>query len=282
MRRLTVRTVPLFSDNFAYILETSTGGLLVVDPADPRPVLAAIGDRALDAVLTTHKHEDHTAGNAAVHAAHPRCAVVGPRAEAADIPALTLAVDGGDVLTTLVGGAHVAVLATGCHTRGHVAYVVRAKEASAEEAAEEATEEVAPAHLFCGDTLFVSGCGRFFEGGGADMLAALDAFASLPDDTLVWCGHEYTEANCRFAAALEPESARAAERLAWAEGCAERGEHSVPVTLGAERELNPFMRVREASVAAAVAAFDNGVEADVARDDPAAVMSALRRHKDRF
>ena len=273
--QLAVRTIPMFEDNFAYVLETALGGLLVVDPAEPAPVLAALAERTPTALLTTHKHEDHTSGNLRIVAAFPLCAVLGPRAEAEDIPALTHAVDGGDVLDALVPGARIEVIATGCHTRGHVSYCVFPSEEVEEYGVE------AP-HLFCGDTLFVSGCGRFFEGDGADMLAALDAFAPLPDATLVHCGHEYTVTNCRFAAALEPEFAPAQLRLAWAEECATRGEHSVPVTLGEERATNPFMRVRDRALAAAVASFDGGRERGIDVSEPSSVMGALRRHKDRF
>ena len=270
-RALVVRTVPLFEDNFAYMLETALGGVLVIDPAEPEPMLAALEQRSLNAILTTHRHADHAAGNVDVAAAYPSCAVLGPLLEAEDIPALTHAVRGGDVLDALVPGVRIEVIATGCHTRGHVSYAVQNTEDA----------EDAP-HLFCGDTLFVSGCGRVFEGNGADMLAALDAFAPLPDATRVHCGHEYTVSNCSFAAALEPKFAPARSRLVWAKELAARGEHSVPVTLGEERAVNPFMRVRDGALAAAVAAFDGGRERHVDVEDPAAVMSALRRHKDRF
>nr|KAJ3412750.1 hypothetical protein HK105_002265 [Polyrhizophydium stewartii] len=226
---MRVIPVPVFKDNYAYLLvDTATREAAAVDPAEPDKVLRAAQEHGvkLTTLLTTHHHADHAGGNEGVIAAVPGIRVVGsdPR-----IPGVATPLAHGD--TVRVGGLVVKALLTPCHTTGSVSYFV---EADAEAAG--ATDRA----VFTGDTLFVAGCGRFFEGTAEQMYKSLiQTLAPLPHDTKVFCGHEYTAPNLAFAAMVEPDNQRIAAKAAWAAtvGC------TVPSTIGEELETNPFMRV---------------------------------------
>lgn len=249
--------IPILADNYAYLLiDPDTGDAAAVDPADPGPVLAEVHARGLRLthVLCTHHHGDHSGGNVAIVDAVPNVAVVGPQLDAARIPGLTHGVLHGDVVR--VGSLAVRVLFVPCHTRGHIAFV-------AGEAAPDG-----PA-LFCGDTLFVAGCGRFFEGSAEQMVSALyDVLGALPPETRVYCGHEYTVANLAFAASVEPNNIAVRDKLAWATAQRAAALPTVPSTLGDERTYNPFLRVHVPAIALG--------------DPPAVAMARLREAKNAF
>lgn len=257
-----VSSVPLFADNYAWLIENAaTRECVLVDAADAAPCQAAVAaaDGRLAAILTTHWHKDHSGGNAelaaaaaAAPAAHPavRLAVVAGAGEAGRVPAATRLVAHGEAVEA--GGLRFLALATPCHTAGHVAFHLPAARA-----------------VFTGDTLFTGGCGRFFEGDAAAMAASLAVLAALPADTRILCGHEYTVANLEFCAAIEPGNAATTVRLAEARRLRAAGLSTVgATTLADELATNVFLRTGEAAVVAAVGG-----------DGPVEVLARLRERK---
>jgi hydroxyacylglutathione hydrolase len=230
---LSVLPVPAFKDNYLWLVHDGVNAA-AVDPGDAGPILAALAAHhlTLTAILLTHHHADHIGGVPALlrHAPVP---VFGPRADGID--AVTVPLAEGDRVAVPGLDLALRVLDVPGHTRGHIAYV---------------RETPGPHWLFCGDTLFGAGCGRLFEGTPAQMSASLDKLALLPDDTAVFCAHEYTLANLRFAHAAEPANARIEARI---EADGERranGVPTIPSTIGAEKATNPFLRYREPAIAA--------------------------------
>jgi hydroxyacylglutathione hydrolase len=222
---LEILRIPVLSDNYVWLVhEASSGATMVVDPAVADPVLAAAADRGwnITDIWNTHWHPDHTGGNAAIKAA-TGCTITGPAAEAAKIATLDRQVRGGDELR--LGEATAGVWDVPAHTAGHIAYHF-ANEAS----------------IFVGDTLFAMGCGRLFEGTAEQMFANMQALSALPDHTQVYCAHEYTLSNARFAATVEPDNDALITRLADVTTMRARGEATIPTTIGAERATNPFLR----------------------------------------
>ncbi len=245
--------IPAFKDNYIWLL-VRDGRAAVVDPGDAAPVMARLEalQLRLETILITHHHADHQGGVGELVARwQPR--VFGPAEES--ITGCTDHLSGGEAIDVL--GERVAVLAVGGHTRGHIAYYV-------------------PGALFCGDTLFGAGCGRLFEGTPAQMCASLDRLAALPDDTLVYCAHEYTEANLRFAVAVEPGNAALRARVARVAALRAAGRSSVPSTLGEEKASNPFLRCNEPAVIEAALAHA-AVDAS-----PVAVFVAIRSWRNNF
>lgn len=237
---LEIVRIPALSDNYIWLVhEPASGATMVVDPAVAEPVLAeadARGWRITD-IWNTHWHPDHTGGNAAIKAA-TGCAITGPEAEAARIPTLDVRIKGGDKVT--LGAVEAEVVDVPAHTAGHIAYHF-AKEQAA----------------FVGDTLFAMGCGRLFEGTAEQMFANMRALAALPDATRVYCAHEYTASNGRYALVAEPENAAIRDRMVEVMGLRERGEATVPTTIALEKATNPFMRAATvAELAARRAAKD--------------------------
>lgn len=227
---LEIVRIPVLSDNYVWLVhEPVSGSTMVVDPAVADPVLAAAAERGwtITDIWNTHWHPDHTGGNAAIKDA-TGCTITGPVAEAARIPTLDRLVAGGDQLQ--LGGAPAVVWDVPAHTAGHIAYYF------ADDAA-----------IFVGDTLFAMGCGRLFEGTAEQMFANMQQLAQLPDATQVYCAHEYTLSNARFAVTVEPENAALAARLADVVAMRERGEATVPTSIGAERATNPFLRATTAA-----------------------------------
>lgn len=229
---IKVVRIPVLNDNYVWLLhDAASGETVAVDPAVSEPVLAAAADRGwtIGQIWNTHWHGDHVGGNAGIKAAAAAwggCIVTGPAAEAEKIGTLDRTVGEGDSVRI---GDHVAmVMAVPAHTAGHIAYHL-------------ADDQI----LFVGDTLFAMGCGRLFEGTAAQMFANMARFATLPDDTIVYCAHEYTLSNGRFALGVEPGNAALAARVAAVETARARGEATVPTSIGLERETNIFMRARD-------------------------------------
>jgi len=227
-RPLQIVAVPAFADNYLWLVhDPDSGETAVVDPGDGAAVLAEADARGwtIGQVWNTHWHPDHTGGNAAVVAA-TGATLSAPAAEAARIPSIDLALKEGDTVRL---GEHVGeVWQVPGHTLGHIALIFR-------------DERIA----FVGDTMFAMGCGRLFEGTPEQMFASLQRLADLPGDTLVYCAHEYTLANARFAASAFPGDAAIAARLAAVIAQREAGIATVPTTIAAEQATNPFLRAAD-------------------------------------
>ena len=223
--------IPAFKDNYIWLL-VRDGHAAVVDPGDPTPVIARLEalQLQLDTILITHHHADHQGGVEELVARwQPR--VFGPAKES--ITGCTDPLSGGERIEVLRQA--VDVLQVGGHTRAHLAYYV-------------------PGAVFCGDTLFGAGCGRLFEGTPAQMCESLARLAALPDETRIYCAHEYTEMNLRFAVAVEPHNRLLRERVERVARLRAAGLPSVPSTLGEEKATNPFLRCGEPAVVAAAQA----------------------------
>ena len=226
--KLQVVRVPVLQDNYSWLVyDPQTEDAAVVDPGEAEPVLAAAKERGwhISQVWTTHWHPDHTGGNAAMKAAG--ATITGPKAEAAKIPTLDTLVKEGDVIRL---GSHTAsVMTVPGHTQGHVAFWFKDD-----------------ALVFTGDTLFAMGCGRLFEGTPADMYANMQRYAPMPDETIVYCGHEYTQSNGRYALVAEPGNEAIAARMVEIDAKRAAGEATVPTTIGEEKKTNPFLRATSA------------------------------------
>ncbi|KAE8896535.1 hypothetical protein PF005_g15704 [Phytophthora fragariae] len=259
---LRVRVVPMLEDNYGYVVVDETNHtMFAVDPAEPSKILPVLKKeettrkREFLGVLTTHKHADHAGGNEEMAEKYPGVMIAGPENEL--IPARNRPVNGGDKFK--IGAASVKVLDVSCHTKAHVAYVVTG-------------DADTPPLLFPGDTLFVGGCGRFFEGTAEDMYRALyEVILTLPKDTKVYCGHEYTMSNLRFALSVDPSNQALREKIAAVRIRRAKNLPSVPSSLREEMLYNPFLRVHNETIRTAVGGTD-----------PISVLENLRRRKDSF
>lgn len=256
----SIDLLPAMADNYIYLVSDVALGLaMVVDPSDADVVRRFLQKRDLHLalILNTHHHSDHTAGNAKLQ--HDYGApVIGPAKEAHRIDGLSRGVDDGDFVT--FSDLRGQVIETPGHTSGCISYYFPTLKA-----------------LFCGDTLFSLGCGRLFEGTAAQMWASLMKLRSLPNDTQIYCGHEYTERNVPFALMLDKTNEALKVRATEVAQLRKKGQPTVPVSLETEKATNPFLRVDDP-------AFQKMLEKSgfPAGTNPAAIFGALRAAKDRF
>ena len=231
-----VRPIPAFDDNYLWLIRAPGGrSVAVVDPGDARPILEVLESESLklESILLTHHHADHIGGVSELVAA-TGARVLGPADER--ISLLTQAVGDGDQADPALGASTARVIAVPGHTRSHIAYVF-----------DRLGDDPRPL-LFCGDTLFAAGCGRVFEGTPAQMLASLDRLAALDPATLVYCAHEYTQSNLKFAVEVESGSNELSARIAEARAMRAALLSTVPSTIAIERQTNPFLRVDQTAV----------------------------------
>lgn len=255
---MRVVPVPCLKDNYAYLLVAENGDAAIIDASEAEPVLAAVAREGVNprAIWSTHHHHDHVGGNEAL-AAEWQVEVVGHVSDQGRLPALSRGIDTGDRVG--VGDLEATCLHIPGHTLGAVAYFVQKEGQGA---------------VFTGDTLFIAGCGRLFEGTPGQMFASLSRLAELPKDTRVFCGHEYTESNLRFAAHLDPENASVASARAAAAALRAEGKPTVGTSIGHELEVNPFLRVRAPYARATL-----GIPEDA---DDVQAFAAIRKAKDSF
>jgi hydroxyacylglutathione hydrolase len=254
--------VPQLADNYAYVIvDPATNDAAVVDCAEAPAVLAEVErqNARLRAVLATHHHFDHVGGNLDLLSRLPSLRIYGSAADAPRIPGITDRLADGDTLA--VGSLRGRGILIPAHTSGHMAYYFADTKA-----------------VFTGDTLFAGGCGRLFEGDAAQMLGSLSRLAALPNDTSVYCGHEYTLKNLQFASELEPTNGDLRTKLAHVRALRERSQPTVPSTIGEEKATNPFLRTQSPELAASVRARVR----DLPLGDPVALFAAVRALKDRY
>jgi hydroxyacylglutathione hydrolase len=251
---LQIKSIPAFNDNYIWLIENSDQRCAVVDPGDARPVLAYLKEHqlTLEAILITHHHNDHIGGLSELLRHYPKIAVVGPAKEA--IPSLSLGVSDGDNIELF--GSHFEVLSIEGHTSGHIGYYGNST-------------------LFCGDVLFSAGCGRVFEGTMEQMYQSLSRLALLPEETLVYCAHEYTAGNVSFALAVEPENSELHKYRDEVNRLTAHQQPTLPTSIGREKLINPFLRTHSQDV---IKSVSNRTK----NHDPVSIFTALRQWKDEF
>lgn len=226
---LLIKMFPCLSDNYGFLVhDEESGQTATIDTPDGAEIMrqAEASEWTLTHIWNTHHHPDHVGGNMTIKDALG-VTIVGPRAEAKRIPGIDVAVGENDSVS--LGAYEANVYDTPAHTLGHIAYHFKAEK-----------------KIFVGDTLFALGCGRLFEGTPAQMFDAMQRFATLPDDTQVYCAHEYTLSNAAFAVTVEPENDALLAYIEKAKSLRAKGEPTVPTTIGAEKAANPFMRAGSA------------------------------------
>jgi hydroxyacylglutathione hydrolase len=225
MPKLDIHQFPCLSDNYGVLIRDAEAGVTAaIDAPDANQVAAALEEKGwrLTHILTTHHHGDHTAGNLALKA-DTKCTIIGPRGEAAKVPGIDKQVGEGD--TFKFGSFEVRVLDTPGHTAGHITYLIPSAGVA-----------------FVGDTLFAIGCGRVIEGNAQMMWNSLQKLMALPKETQVYCGHEYTQSNAKFALTIEPENAALVKRAKEVDQLRAAGKPTLPTNIGIELETNPFLR----------------------------------------
>jgi len=254
---LEIEQIPVLSDNYVYLVrDPASGATGVVDPAVAEAVLEALKrlNWKLTHIINTHHHPDHVGGNEELMRA-TGCVVVGPRADRERIPGISIELGDGDQFS--LGAAKATVFDVPGHTRGHIAYWFEDSDA-----------------LFCGDTLFAMGCGRLFEGTPAQMWNSLSKFKALPGTTRVYCAHEYTQSNGRFALSVEPNNPLLVARMRRVDELRAQGQPTVPSTLAEEFATNPFLRPDSVEIRRAVGLEEAANDTDV--------FGATRARKDVF
>lgn len=256
MADLEIHQFPCLSDNYGVLIhDPQSLETAAIDTPDAEAINAALQEKGwrLTQILITHHHWDHTQGNAALKAAH-QCVIIGPEEERGKIDGLDVGVSDGDIIN--VCGRTIQVIKTGGHTLGHVTYY-------------SATDAVA----FAGDALFPLGCGRMFEGTPELMWDGLSRLRDLPPETVIYCGHEYTEANARFAITIDPDNTALHNRADAIRKLREDGLPTVPTTLAQELETNPFLRVDASGVQANLSMTGHSLSD---------IFGEIRRRKDTF
>lgn len=266
---MKIQPIRALQDNYMYLLiDDATRHAAAIDPVNSSAMASAVSDYRVDlkAILTTHHHHDHAHGNAEMLSMFPDICVYGGDTR---IQALTRQVEHGDVIK--LGSLNIECLSTPCHTKGHICYYVTSEAdrlASENGSADDLDERV----VFTGDTLFIAGCGRFFEGTAEQMNRNLNhTLANLPNSTKVYCGHEYTVTNLKFALTVEPQNVDIKAKLNWAQTKVTKKEPTVPSTIGEEKKINPFMRLKHAHV-----------KSYAGETDENEVMTVLRHRKNDF
>lgn len=232
---IEIRQFPCLSDNYGFLVrDAASGAVATIDTPDPAAINAALENEGwrLTHILNTHWHPDHAGGNLALKEKW-RCEIIGPHGEAEKIPGLDRAVGEGDAVT--LGESRAIVHDTPGHTAGHVIYHFADDDAA-----------------FVGDTIFALGCGRLFEGTADQMWSSLEKIAVMPAATKLYCAHEYTQANARFAVTVDPHNDDLARRVAAIDAARAKGEPTVPTTVADELATNPFLRARDPALQAAI------------------------------
>ncbi|MEM1007940.1 MAG: hydroxyacylglutathione hydrolase [Myxococcota bacterium] len=260
MKPLEISIIPILSDNYTYVLRCpETDTVAIVDCPDADTLVPILEERGLvpSIILNTHHHDDHVGGNRDLLKKFPTLRIYGYAADRARIPGITDVLEEGQHVD--VGNHRAEVLFTPGHTSGHIAYYFADDHA-----------------VFCGDALFVAGCGRLFEGDAAQMHGSLQKLAQLPDATRVYCGHEYTLSSLRFAKHIEPNNAKTIEFEQQVEQLRAQDQPSIPSTIGLEKEINPFLRTHIA------ACQEKAQQHDPKASQPHEICGALRALKDNF
>lgn len=251
---LDIKSIPAFNDNYIWLIQNSDQRCAVVDPGDAKPVLEYLKqhDLSLEAILITHHHNDHIGGVPELVRQYPNIDVVGPANE--PVPTLTHAVEAGDQIELF--DEIFLVLGLEGHTNGHIGYVGDGK-------------------LFCGDVLFSAGCGRVFEGTMDQMYTSLTKLAALPEETEVYCAHEYTASNVAFALAVEPDNTQLQRYRDDVNRLRAQNMPTLPTTIRREKWINPFLRTDQKSV---IRSVTNRTQ----KTDPLSIFTALREWKNEF
>lgn len=255
-KTITIQTLEVLNDNYAYLIQDhNTQDVLVIDPSIAEPIERILLERDLNLVyiLNTHHHTDHVQGNLQLKERFG-AKIIGPKKDADRIPGMDQGVEEGNTLS--FASQEIKVLETPGHTLHHISFWLQSHNA-----------------LFCGDTLFSLGCGYLFEGSIEQMWSSLLKIRNLPDETLIYCGHEYTQKNARFALTIDPYNQDLQKRVAEVDLLRQNKQRTIPVTLAQERQTNPFLRADNPTIKAAV---------DLPDAEPHTVFAALRLRKNLF
>jgi hydroxyacylglutathione hydrolase len=257
---MQIYRLPVLTDNYIFLLHDATRSIAaVVDPAESGPVLQKLNELGADliAIFNTHHHHDHVGGNSQLLQTFPNLVVYGGVDDRGRIPGQQVFLNAGDHVT--FGDLEAEVLFIPGHTRAHIAYYFAPDQPNQ------------PGDLFCGDTLFAGGCGRLFEGTPTQMVASLTQIRALPDDTRIWCAHEYTLKNLQFALTVDRDNADLIDRWRQTQTLRDRGEATIPTILGLEKRTNPFLRWDQPDLQTATNS-----------QDPIQSFACLRGMKDQF